>query len=402
MSGVRGGGGSSDLSHWFCREGRVLSVLMSRFRLVLVATVALAGAGVGIAMIAVGPPSASASSPVPVSTTYAPTRTYDPGPSAAAGSTDVYHCTLIDPHIASNRYVVSSQLLPDKTYEVHHAIYFLVLPDKIAEAKALDAGGNGWTCFGDPISSASTFGASTWLGVWVPGHGANKAPAGTGFVFPKGSQIIMQVHYNLLKGSAPDRSRVRLATIPATTKAVQPLIIDNFPAPIDLPRPTGVTGSLCDRSASVSEQTTRVGPIGEVAANGLEIACHHDALHPVVTGGRVTTTCSYPIDGNFAIRQVTPHMHLLGQESSIVIQRGSRTIPVVAVRHYNFDEQKSYTLKSPLPVRSGDRLTVSCTYDPRLRQQLPQLRKLAPRWVTWGEGSSDEMCLAIVSVTGQN
>ena len=375
---------------------------MTRFRLVLVATVVLASAGVGIAMIAIGPPPASASSPVTVSTTYAPTRMYDPGPSAAAGSTDVYHCTLIDPHITSDRYVVSSQLLPDKTYEVHHAIYFLVLPDKIAEAKTLDAGGNGWTCFGDPISSASTFGASTWLGVWVPGHGANNAPRGTGFVFPKGSQIIMQVHYNLLKGSAPDRSRVRLATIPATTKAIQPLLIDNFPAPIDLPCPSGVTGVLCDRSASVAEQATRVGPIGEEAANGLEVACRHDALHPVVTGGRVTTTCSYPIEGNFTIRQVTPHMHLLGQESSIVIERGNRTIPVVAVHHYNFDEQKSYTLATPLPVRSGDRLTVSCTYDPRLRQQLPQLRKLAPRWVTWGEGSSDEMCLAIVSVTGQS
>ena len=374
---------------------------MTRFRLVLVATVALASAGAAIAVAGAGPSPAGASSPVPVSTTYAPTRTFDPGPAAAAGSTDVYHCTLIDPRITSNRYVVSSQLLPDKTYEVHHAIYFLVLPDKIAEAKALDAGGNGWTCFGDPISSASTFGASTWLGVWVPGHGANNAPAGTGFVFPKGSQIIMQVHYNLLKGSAPDRSRVRLATIPATTKSTQPLTIDNFPAPIDLPCPSGVAGALCDRSASVAEQTTRVGQIGEIAANGLEVVCHHDALHPLVVGGRVTTSCTYPIDGHFTIRQVTPHMHLLGQAASIIVRRGSRTMPVVAVNHYNFDEQKSYTLKTPLKVQPGDRLTVSCTYDPKLRQELPQLRRLAPRWVTWGEGSSDEMCLAIVSVTGQ-
>ncbi len=379
---------------------------MTRLRLVLATTVALTTVGVGSALSGAGHSAAGASSSTrstvaPVSTTYAPNRTFDPGPAAAAGSTDVYHCTLIDPRIASDRYVVSSQLLPDKTYEVHHAIYFLVLPDKIAEAKSLDAGGKGWTCFGDPISSSNTFGASTWLGVWVPGHGANNAPAGTGFVFPKGSQIIMQVHYNLLKGSAPDRSRVRLATIPATTKSIQPLIIDNFPAPIDLPCPPGVTGALCDRSASVAEQTTRVGPIGEMAANGLEVVCHHDAMHPIVSGGRVTTSCTYPIDGNFTIRQVTPHMHLLGQESSVTVRRGSRTFPVVAVRHYNFDEQKSYTLKTPLKVRSGDKLTVSCTYDPKLRQELPQLRKLAPRWVTWGEGSSDEMCLAIVSVTGQ-
>ena len=374
---------------------------MTRLRLVLAASVVLVTIGVDLAVVGVGSSAAVAASPTPLTTTYAPAKTFNPGPTAVAGSTDVYHCTLIDPHITSDRYVVSSQLLPDKVAEVHHAIYFLVLPDKVAEAKALDAGGNGWTCFGNPIASASTFGASTWLGVWVPGHGANRAPAGTGFVFPKGSQIIMQIHYNLLKGSAPDRSRVRLATIPATTKSIQPLVIDNFPAAVDLPCPVGVSGPLCDRGASVVEQTARVGPVGELAANGLELACHHDALHPVVSGGRVTTSCTYPIGGHFSIRQVTPHMHLLGQDASVTIQRGSKTIPVVTVHHYNFDEQKSYTLTTPLKVQPGDRLTVSCTYDPRLRQELPQLRKLAPRWVTWGEGSSDEMCLAIVSVTGQ-
>jgi hypothetical protein len=133
---------------------------MTRLRLVLAATIALASAGAAMALVAAGPSPAGASSPAPVSTIYAPTRTFDPGPTAAAGSTDVYHCALINPHITSNRYVVSSQLLPDKTYEVHHAIYFLVLPDKIAEAKALDAGGNGWTCFGDPIRSAASLGAS--------------------------------------------------------------------------------------------------------------------------------------------------------------------------------------------------------------------------------------------------
>ena len=374
---------------------------MTRLRLVLVACVVLVTVGVGLAVSGVGSSPAVAATPTPLTTTYAPAKTFNPGPTAAAGSTDVYHCTLIDPHITSDRYVVSSQLLPDKVAEVHHAIYFLVLPDKVAEAKALDAGGNGWTCFGDPIASASTFGASTWLGVWVPGHGANRAPAGTGFAFPKGSQIIMQIHYNLLKGSAPDRSRVRLATIPATTKSIQPLVIDNFPAAVDLPCPAGVSGPLCDRTASVAEQTVRVGPVGELAANGLELACHHDALHPVVSGGRVTTSCTYPMGGHFTIRQVTPHMHLLGQDASVTIERGNKTIPVVTVHHYNFDEQKSYTLKTPLKVQPGDRLTVSCTYDPKLRQELPQLRRLAPRWVTWGEGSSDEMCLAIVSVTGQ-
>ena len=44
----------------------------------------------------------------------------------------------------------------------------------------------------------------------------------------------------------------------------------------------------------------------------------------------------------------------------------------------------------------GDKVQVDCSYDPTLRQELPTLRNLPPRFVTWGDGSSDEMCLGLV------
>ncbi len=49
-----------------------------------------------------------------------------------------------------------------------------------------------------------------------------------------------------------------------------------------------------------------------------------------------------------------------------------------------------------MATHPGDTIGVTCTYDPTLRQELPQLRKLPPRFVTWGDGSSDEMCLGTV------
>ena len=45
---------------------------------------------------------------------------------------------------------------------------------------------------------------------------------------------------------------------------------------------------------------------------------------------------------------------------------------------------------------SGDKLQITCAYDPTLAQKLPILRKAPSHFVTWGDGSSDEMCLAIV------
>jgi len=41
-------------------------------------------------------------------------------------------------------------------------------------------------------------------------------------------------------------------------------------------------------------------------------------------------------------------------------------------------------------------LSLADRADPTLRQELPQLRKLPARYVVWGDGSSDEMCLGLV------
>jgi hypothetical protein len=91
-------------------------------------------------------------------------------------------------------------------------------------------------------------------------------------------------------------------------------------------------------------------------------------------------------------------MHLLGRGMKIVLDAGTpNEKTLLDVTNYNFDYQRSYNLATPVTTKAGDTIQVTCTYDPTLRQQLPQLRKLAPRYVTWGDGSSDEMCLALIN-----
>ena len=50
-------------------------------------------------------------------------------------------------------------------------------------------------------------------------------------------------------------------------------------------------------------------------------------------------------------------------------------------------------------LRIGDTLTVSCTHDQSLRDKLPSFEGQPERYVVWGEGTTDEMCLGIVMVT---
>ena len=68
---------------------------------------------------------------------------------------------------------------------------------------------------------------------------------------------------------------------------------------------------------------------------------------------------------------------------------------VLNVPNFNFHDQRSYNLTEPIAVTAGEPVQVTCTYNPALAQELPILRKAPPHFVTWGDGSTDEMCIGI-------
>jgi hypothetical protein len=174
-----------------------------------------------------------------------------------------------------------------------------------------------------------------------------------------------------------------------------------MPAPPDIPCPAGVTGPLCTRAASLVDLGQRFGA-GQVGfVDFLENFCGRSMTDPPAGD---TTSCTWPVQGGREIVRLGVHMHLLGRGMTIVLDPGTpQAKTLVDVTNYNFDYQRSYTLKTPVLTHPGDSIVVTCTYDPTLRQELPQLRKLPRRFVTWGDGSSDEMCLGSVqtiSATG--
>jgi hypothetical protein len=90
-------------------------------------------------------------------------------------------------------------------------------------------------------------------------------------------------------------------------------------------------------------------------------------------------------------------MHLLGATFKMVLNPGtSHAKTILDIPSYNFHYQKAYNLQTPIKVSPGDSVQVTCTYDPTLAQELPALRNVAPHFVTWGWGSSDEMCLGLM------
>ena len=362
--------------------------------LVVAVVVVLLAAGISAVVATTTGSPQHATQPIKTLTLVSPSYT----PTAAVGTTDDYHCNLMNPHVTQSSYVVSSRFTPGGS-EVHHAVLSLVPPSLAAQALQDNAntGGKGWTCFGAPAlpnASIAAFLTTPFLSVWAPGHGADALPKGTGIALPAGSLVIEQVHYNLLVGNKPVQNSLVLDTVPVSTP-VLPLHLDLALAPPDLPCPTGVTGQLCDRAASLADQGQRFGQEQVDIVNGIEQVCSrgHDPSNPP---GSDTASCIWPVGKSGYIVRAQAHMHLLGVSFSMVLNPGTpQARTVLSVPNYNFDYQKAYNLSTPIPVQKGDRLQVNCTYNPRLAQELPILRKAPPHWVTWGDGSTDEMCIGL-------
>jgi len=314
-------------------------------------------------------------------------------PVAAIGSTDDYHCTLMNPHVTENSYIISSRFIPGSS-EDHHAALFLVPPSSAASVERDNDGGRGWTCFGGPLPGTAPVGlaADPLLTFWAPGAGTDNFPKGTGVFLRAGSLVIMQVHYNLLLGDKPVKNSLVLRTVPASAPLL-PLHLDLMLAPPNIPCPAGVSGPLCNRSAELANLARRFGESALTEVDGIEAVCGENPSDPPQGD---SASCTRPIGRSGYIVRVYAHMHLLGASFQMVLDPGTpQARTVLVVPDYDFHDQRSYNLSSPVHVTAGEPVEVTCTYDPDLAQELPILRRVPPHFVTWGDGSTDEMCIGL-------
>ena len=334
---------------------------------------------------------------------YSVTMTKAHLPVAPNKGTDDYRCFLLDPKVTEDSIIRSIEFIPQRKNYVHHAIIFRVTDADLAEAIANDKSGIGWPCFGGTSLGGmfSTFITSPWISSWAPGRGKDVAPAGYGTPFKKGERLVLQVHYNLLAAVdgkiETDQSTIVMEAVPAKGSKIKQLQLELFPAPVELACPQGVTGPLCDRKASLADLAARTGAPSVRQTLGLNAMC---GLSPNLPTPSLTSRCDKYMNRYFSIVAAGPHMHLLGRSLKIILNPETKNAKTILnVPNYNFDDQSSKILKSPITVNPGDTIRVECTFDPTLRQKIPQLKMLEPRYVTWGEGSSDEMCLGVLSGT---
>ena len=342
--------------------------------------------------------------------TLQPRRAYLPH--APGGGIDDYHCFLLDPGLARSAFVTGAVIRPQRTGIVHHVILYEVTGAQAVAARRLDAesGGKGWTCFGGPdlppdlagAGAIDRLGQPPWIAAWVPGHTTNALPRGTGVLLHKGALVVMQVHYNLIEAAGADRSRADLRLRPASAHLI-PLQTHLVAAPVELPCPAGVRGPLCRRGRALQDEVAKYGPDAAFVPDALLQLCGKtlaDYAHPVGTGRTIGTSCDRPVRGPETIYGVAGHMHLRGRDIRVMLDPGTpKQRMLLHIPAWDFHWQDVYYLRTPIHVTAADSVRVTCTYDnSKADQPVIGSTQLTPRYVLWGEGTTDEMCLAMLSV----
>jgi hypothetical protein len=349
--------------------------------------------------------------PVKASTTPAPTPTssdlvlttptYAPNP--PAGSSDEYRCFLLDPKFTADTYLQSVTIAPDNLKVSHHGILYKVPAASVNATKEIDAQnpGHGWPCFGDTgIPGASAFSgasASSWISFWAPGGNFKAYPAGVGMKISSADQFILQAHFHATAPATANKASMKVS-LQLASGAVSELKTMLVAAPIEIPCAPNESGPLCARSAALLDLAKRTSTKTAFQETALLIACGKDPVKPVPSS---TSDCTNTVRSPIKIYGATGHMHQLGRTITITHQSVSTSAVTVLSNRpmWDFDNQTTDWQSTPIMAKPGDSIKVTCTFDIGLRALLPVYKNLSPNYVVWGEGTRDEMCLAIINYT---
>jgi hypothetical protein len=258
---------------------------------------------------------------------------------------DEYRNFVIPTNYAEDRWISAVDVRPGNTKVVHHVLIFL---DTTGAARRLDAkdATQGYTTFG-----GAGFAPTGGLGGWAPGNLPRHLPTGTGMLLPKGADVILQVHYHRSGKDEVDRTKIGLHF---AKQAVDKQV----------------------RWLPVIQPFLRIPP-GD---------------------SNYTVRGAMGFPGDVTLLHVTPHMHLLGRSMTVTAELPQGDVkPLVKVPDWDFNWQTTYVFKNPMPVPQGTKVRLSATYDNSSRN--PRNPSSPPKLVTWGEETTDEMCIAFVGYT---
>jgi hypothetical protein len=317
---------------------------------------------------------------------------------------DDYRCVVTevpDPE-GDGTWIRSMQFVPDKDEIVHHAIIAAVTADSRPAIDAYSAAeeGSGFTCYATIGGLPGVNGGN--IGGWTPGSQPRSMPEGYAIYLEPGSFIVNQIHYHFDHENPPDLSTILLDTIPSAEVAAleaagTPLKRTrgrSYMTPAEGPCTPDEEGPLCDRDTVLQEIGAKYGPLFSALPDGLISRCGGTLEDYAQLDGTVfRSVCDVSVRQFGRIYQLGPHMHEFGAAYRMTLNPETAEERIlVDIPTWSFEWQLNYNPVEDVFLEPGDVLRIECQWD-RALVAMPE-----PRYITWSDGTVDEMCFSTVVV----
>lgn len=263
---------------------------------------------------------------------------------------DEYRYFVLPTGVTQNKKIKAIELRPGNTKIVHHALFFSDVSGK-ARSYDLQTPEYGFSADENPdFDVFEVINRDQYPG-YVPGQKPRRFPDGLAKDLPANSDLVIQMHYAPWSVNETDSSTVNIF-FADDTEVIDRTVKDYIMLPFNL---TGGASSFYLLPNQVK---------------------------------RFEGTYTVPFD--VSLVGIFPHMHYLGKNWEVYIENpdGSKT-NLIRINDWDFNWQGGYYFDRYKIAKKGSKIHAFATYDNSANN--PANPSSPPKFVTWGEGSKDEM-----------
>jgi hypothetical protein len=267
-----------------------------------------------------------------------------------ADGPDIYRNFAIPIGLTEDNWVREVEFRPSARKVVHHAVFAYVRAGSLKNREGSDGkpGFGGLNGLGFGVGAQPSFAPSGGLGGWAVGGTPVFLPGDQALRLPKGTDLILQMHFHPTGKPEIERSTVGLYfTDKAPEKKLFQLIVPSL---------FGL-GSGIDIGAGVSDYS-------------------------------IQDSMTLPTD--IRVLGASAHAHYVGKEMKATATLPDGSVkPLLWIKNWDFNWQERYNYKEPLLLPKGTRIDVTVGYDNSANN--PRNPSNPPKRILWGEQSLDEM-----------
>ncbi len=278
---------------------------------------------------------------------------------------DVFRVMVLPTGLTEDKFVIGVEVRPGNNRILHHTLHFF---DTTGQARALeqkererkkkpneqDYGPGYSSSMGVGIGLGGGPGKVGGVGGWAPGQQPRFLPKGYGYPLPKGSDLVVQMHYHRNGKVEKDRTSIGLYFAKETN-------LKRFKS-----------GIIPGRFVVIPPGNDNFKVNGSIEA--LEDGELHSVMH---------------------------HMHMLGKAARVTMTPpGEPPRTLLRIDDWDYNWQETYFFKEPIPFKAGTKFAVEATYDNSDKN--PNNPFFPPTWVRFGDQTDNEMCFVFLGVTNDD